>query len=111
MTKEEYLKMYKEDKLAEICERLEKDMNYYHKELMSCRDDAYKAQKKADEFSSYWESVDKLFEKPKSIPAKDFIELYYQMKEVIENKATNKNITYVPDPNNWSSITTAISGR
>lgn len=111
MTKEEYLKMYKEDKLAEICERLEKDMNCYHDKLMLCQDDVYKTQKKANELSSYWESVDKLFDKLKTIPAKDFIGLYYRMKEVIENKATNKNTTYIPDPNNWGSITTAISDR
>ena len=40
MTKEEYLRMYKEDKLAELCERFEKDMNCYHDKLMSCQNDA-----------------------------------------------------------------------
>ena len=94
MTKEEYLKMYKEDKLAEICERLEKDMNYYYKELMSCRDDAYKAQKKADELSSYWENVDKLFEKLKSIPAEDFIKLYYRMQDTMNNCEDMKSHLY-----------------
>lgn len=110
MTKEEYLKMYKEDKLAEICERLEKDMNYYHKELMSCRDDAYKAQKKADELSSYWENVDKLFEKLKSFPAKDFIKLYYMMQGMMNNHERYDN-TCIPKPNNWDKITTTISSR
>lgn len=111
MTKEEYLNMYKEDKLAEICAQLEEERDYYHDEMNAYKSDAQSAQKRADEFSSYWKSVDKLFDKLKTIPAKDFIELYYQMKEVIENKTTNNNTTYIPDPNNWGSITTAISGR
>ena len=33
MTKEEYLKMYKEDKLAELCERLEEDRDELSKQL------------------------------------------------------------------------------
>ena len=100
MTKEEYLNMYKEDKLAEICAQLEEERDYYHDEMNAYKSDAQSAQKRVDELSSYWESTDRLFGKLKSIPAKDFIELYYQMKEVIENKATNKNTTYISDPNN-----------
>ena len=111
MTKEEYLSVYKEDKLAEICVQLEEERDYYHNEMNAYKSDTQSAQKRVDELLSYWESTDRLFEKLKSIPAKDFIELYYQMKEVIENKATNKNTTYIPDPNNWSSITPAISSR
>lgn len=111
MTKEEYLKMYKEDKLAELCEQFEEERDYYHNEMLAYKSDAQSAQKKVTELSSYWEDNDKLLEKMKSIPAKDFIELYYQMKEVIENKTTNKNTTYIPDPNNWSGITTAISSK
>lgn len=113
MTKEEYLNMYKEDKLAEICAQLEEERDYYHNEMNAYKSDVQSAQKKVTELSSYWEDNDKLLEKLKSIPAKDFIKLYYQMKEVIENKATNKNTTYIPDPNNWEggSITTTISGR
>ena len=84
MTKEEYLKAYKEDKLAEICERFEKDMNYYNDQLIQCQNDKYKAQKKAEDLSAYWENVDKLFKKLKSLPAEEFIELYSRMKKLIE---------------------------
>ena len=66
MNKEEYLHMYKEDKLAEIYAQL-------------------------DELSSYWGNVDKLFEKLQTLPAKGFIKLYYKMKELIENNTVDKN--------------------
>lgn len=106
MVKEEYLKMYKEDKLAEICERFEKDMNRYHDELMQCRDDMYTAQKKADELSSYWENVDKLFKKLKSLPAEEFIELYSKMKNLIESPRFTKLTTTYSNLYNNESITT-----
>lgn len=76
MTKEEYLNMYKEDKLAEICAQFEEERDYYHNEMNAYKSDAQSAQKKVTELSSYWEDNDKLLEKLKSIPAKDFIKLY-----------------------------------
>lgn len=110
MSKEEYLKMYKEDKLAELCEQFEEERDYYHNEMLAYKSDAHSAQKRADEFSAYWESVDKLFDKLKTIPAKDFIKLYYLMQGMINNHERYDNL-YIPNPDNWSSITTAISGR
>ena len=53
MTKEEYLKMYKEDRLAEICAQLEEKKDYYHDEMNAYKSDARSAQKRADEFSAY----------------------------------------------------------
>ena len=110
MTKEEYLNMYKEDKLAEICEQLDSENDDLMAQIAELGDCVGELNKKCEELD-VWDDSKKLFEKLKSIPAKDFIKLYYQMKEVIKNKETNKNITYIPDPNNWGSITTAISSR
>lgn len=109
MTKEEYLNMYKEDKLAEICAQLEEERDYYHDEMNAYKSDAQAAQKKADDFSSYWESVDKLFEKLKSFPAKDFIKLYYLMQSMIYNHEKIDNACVV-SPGGIGDITT-IHGR
>ena len=110
MTKEEYLNMYKEDKLAEICVQLDSENDDLIAQIAELGDCVGELNKKCENLD-IWDDSEKLFEKLKAIPAKDFIKLYYQMKEVIENKATNKNTTYIPDPNNWGSITTAISSR
>lgn len=99
MTKEEYLHMYKEDKLAEICAQLEEERDYYRDEMNAYKNDVRITQKKADELSSYWENADKLFEKLRTLPAKDFIKLYYKMKELIENNTVDKN------SNNWRVAT------
>lgn len=85
MTKEEYLNMYKEDKLAEICAQLEEERNYYRDEMNAYKSDAQVAQKKADDFSSYWENIDRLFGKLETLPAKDFIKLYYKMQDLMQD--------------------------
>ena len=110
MTKEEYLNMYKEDKLAEICAQLEEERDYYHDEMNAYKSDAQAAQKKADDLSSYWKSVDKLFEKLKSFPAKDFIKLYYMMQGMMNNHERYDN-TCVPQSNNLDKMITTISSR
>ena len=84
MNKEEYLNMYKEDKLAEICAQLEEEKDYYHDEMNAYKSDALNAQKRADKLTSYWDSVDKLFNKLQSLPVKDFIDLYYKMDTMMK---------------------------
>ena len=110
MTKEEYLSMYKEDKLAEICAQLEEERDYYHDEMNAYKSDAQAAQKKADDFSSYWESVDKLFEKIETLSVKDFIKLYYRMHDTMNNHGRHENIS-IPKPSNWDNVITTISSR
>lgn len=110
MTKEEYLNIYKEDSLAEICAQLKEERDYYHDEMNAYKSDAQSAQKKVTELSSYWESVDKLFEKLKSFPAKDFIKLYYMMQGMMNNHERYENIS-IPKPSNWDNVITTISSR
>lgn len=92
MTKEEYLKMYKEDKLAELCEQFEEERDYYHNEMLAYKSDAQSAQKKLEELSSYGESMDILSKKLETLPAKDFIKLYYIMHGLINDHVRYSNI-------------------
>ena len=104
MTKEEYLNMYKEDKLAEICAQLEEERDYYHDEMNAYKSDAQAAQKNADDLSSYWKSMDRLFDKLQTIPAKDFIKLYYMMQDLIQD-----DIKSIPIRQNTDSISTLVT--
>lgn len=104
MTKEEYLKRYKEDSLAEICEQLEKEKDYYKDEVNSYKRDAQMFQKNADDLSSYWKSMDRLFDKLQTIPAKDFIKLYYMMQDLIQD-----DIKSIPIRQNTDSISTFVT--
>lgn len=85
MTKKEYLKMYKEDKLAEICERFEKDMNYYHDKWLQSESDFHKAQKKSNEYEEIWNNPERLFNKVNTLPANVFVKLYYMMQDLIQD--------------------------
>ena len=104
MTKEEYLNMYKEDKLAEICEKLEEERDYYKGEMNSYKRDAQMFQKNADDLSSYWKSMDRLFDKLQTLPAKDFIKLYYMMQDLIQD-----DIKSIPIRQNTDSISTLVT--
>ena len=99
--------MYKEDKLAEICEQLEEERDYYHDEMNAYKSDAQSAQKRADEFSSYWISVDKLSEKIELLPAKDFIKLYYRMQDLLHDDI--KSIPIRQNADYVHSFTTAYN--
>ena len=107
MTKEEYLNMYKEDKLAEICAQLEEERDYYHDEMNAYKSDAQSTQKRVDELSSYWKSVDKLSEKIETLPAKDFIKLYYRMQDLMHDDI--KSIPIRQNADYVHSFTTAYN--
>lgn len=96
--------MYKEDKLAEICEKLEEERDYYKGEMNSYKRDAQMFQKNADDLSSYWKSMDRLFDKLQTIPAKDFIKLYYMMQDLIQD-----DIKSIPIRQNTDSISTFVT--
>ena len=84
MTKEEYLKMYKEDKLAELCERLEEDRDELSKQLSQLSDCVREVNKRCEELD-IWGNTEKLFAKLKSLPAEDFMRLYFKMMKLVEN--------------------------
>lgn len=110
MTKEEYLNMYKEGKLAEICAQLEEERDYYHYEMNAYKSDAQSAQKKVTELSSYWESMDKLSKKLETLPAKDFIKLYYIMHGLINDHVRYSNINVrAIEPDSLRGIATAYN--
>ena len=104
MIKEEYLNMYKEDKLAEICAQLEEERDYYKDEVNSSKRDAQMFQKNVDDLSSYWKSMDRLFDKLQNMPAKDFIKLYYMMQDLMQD-----DIKSIPIRQNTDSISTFVT--
>ena len=116
MTKEEYLNRYKEDKLAEICAQYDKEndgFNRYIDKLVAqnteLSDHVETLNKKCEDLD-VWDDTEKVFTKLKSIPAKDFIKLYYMMQGMMNNHERYDN-TCVPKPNNWDKIITTISSR
>lgn len=87
MTKEEYLKLYKEDALAEICESLERTCNEYN-ELQQMKE--------------IFDSVDNIYERLKQMPVEDFLNLYHKMKSLVDcGMETKKN-------ESWTTISNVV---
>lgn len=107
MTKEEYLKLYKEDKLAEICEHLEKYRDDLLEQMTELGKRIRELNKKCEDLD-IWEDTEKVFAKLKSIPAEDFIKLYYRMQDMVNNHRRYEN-TVIPNLNNSDNITLITS--
>lgn len=106
MTKEEYLKMYKDDKLAEICEQFDSEEDKLIAQIAELGNCVGELNKKCEELD-VWNDVEKVFKKLKSLPAEEFIELYSRMKNIIESPYRINMTAYSSPCNN--SITTLHS--
>ena len=91
MTKEEYLKMYKEDKLAELCEQFEA-------KNFKLTEDIVELKHKCGELNIFGDT-NQLFEKLKTLPAKDFIELYYMMDKIMKDQPVIRTVLNTTPPN------------
>lgn len=104
MTKEEYLKAYKEDSLAEICSQLS-DENDELRNQMTELSMRFRELSNKYEDLDIWNNVEKVFMKLKSLPAEDFIELYSRIKNLIEYPYFTKTETTCLNRYNNDAIT------
>ena len=118
MTKEEYLKNYKEDKLAEICESLENDCESYKKEVKNLLGSNARNLKDLNDtlnelyqMKETFHSVDKLFEKLKQLPAEDFLTLHCKMKSLVDYGSEAKECGSWTTISNGASITAYRKGE
>ncbi len=118
MNKEEYLKLYKEDKLAEICESLENDCEAYKKEVKNLLGskarnlkDLNDALNELQQMKETFHSVDKLFEKLKQLPAEDFLTLHCKMKGLVDYGSETKECGSWTTISNGASITAYRKGE
>ena len=109
MTKEEYLKLYKEDALAEICESLEKTCNEHEVDIRKAlADKAEKLNELSDalnelqQMKEIFDSVDNIYERLKQMPVEDFLNLYHKMKSLVAcGMETKKN-------ESWTTISNVV---
>lgn len=109
MTKEEYLKNYKEDKLAEICESLENDCESYKKEVKNLLGSNARNLKDLNDtlnelyqMKEIFDSVDNIYERLKQMPVEDFLNLYHKMKSLVDcGMETKKN-------ESWTTISNVV---
>ena len=70
--------MYKDDKLAEICEQFEAKNFQLTEQIVELKH-------RCGELN-IWDDTMRLFEKLEKLPANDFIRLYYMMDKIMKDK-------------------------
>lgn len=110
MTKEEYLKNYKEDMLAEICEASDERIEHYKEKVNALNLKNLELEKEIrnlKESEIELTDTDKLFSKLKTMPAENFLKLYYKMNKLVNTSRTEECLTTPSD----YVIGSAISAR
>lgn len=114
MTKEEYLEIYKDDRLAEILAHSDEEGDKLISQIAELGKCVGVLNKKCEELD-IWDDTDKVFAKLKSLPAKDFINLYYLMQSRIMQSRINNHERYentcILNQDKWDSISATISSR
>ena len=82
MTKEALLSNYDKDKIAEICIEFYKKNDELVAQICELNKCIEKMQARSVDLD-IWDDTEKVFTKLKSIPAEDFIKLYYLMQAIL----------------------------
>ena len=103
--------------LAEICESLERTCEEYKKEIVKAlADKATKlnelknALSELEQMKETFSSVDKLFEKLKQMPAKDFLDLYHKIEFFVDGYFVVPSMNTTVDSVSITNGTPLING-
>ena len=109
MTKEEYLKNYRENMLAEICAVSDGRIKQYEEQVRELNFEKCNLKKEIRNLKDNaidLTDIDKLFAELKTLPAENFLKLYYKMHKLVNTGRTEECLTI---SNNYDTIGSAIS--
>lgn len=98
---DEYLKNYKEQKLAEFCVQKDKEIEGRKNECQKLVDQITGMKDKAQKNDEIWKDIDKLYEEIKKMPVDEFLKLYHKFANDISGKSSKSS----------STITTILPGH
>lgn len=102
---DEYLKNYKEQKLAEFCVQKDKEIASCKEELQKLMEQIAEMQHKTEKYDSTWKSVKDLYAEIKKLSVDDYLELYHLISKDISGYCVS---TYTI---NSSGLSCATTGR
>lgn len=82
---DEYLKNYKEQKLAEFCVQKDKQIKFYKKERQELMEQISNMKDKVE----VWKNVNKLYDEIKKMSVDDFFKLYHKICDDITGNYTS----------------------
>lgn len=93
---DEYLKNYKEQKLAEFCVQKDKEIENRKEERQKLMEQISDMKDKAQKHDEIWKNIDKLYEEIKKMPVDDFLKLYHKFANDISGKSSSTITTILP---------------
>lgn len=93
---DEYLKNYKEQKLAEFCVQKDKEIENRKNECQKLMDQITDMKDKAQKHDEIWKDIDKLYDEIKKMPVDEFLKLYHKICNDISGNYTSTIATILP---------------
>ena len=100
---DEYLKNYKEQKLAEFCAQKDKEIENRKNERQKLMEQISDMKDKAQKHDEIWKDINKLYDEIKKMPVDDFLKLYHKICNDISGKCSSTTTTIFPNGINISS--------
>lgn len=83
---DEYLKNYKEQKLAEFCVQKDKEIENRKNERQRLVEEIAEQKHKVEEYDKCFSSVNELYKKIKTMPVDEYLSLYNKFVDDISNR-------------------------
>lgn len=93
---DEYLKKYKEQKLAEFCVQKDKEIKSRRNERQTLLEQIADMKDKAQKHDEIWKDIDKLYGEIKKMPVDDFLKIYHKMCNDISGNYSSTIATILP---------------
>ena len=93
----EYLKNYKEQKLAEFCAQKDKEIENRKNERQKLMEQITDMKDKAQKHDEIWKDIDKLYDEIKKMPVDDFLKLYHKICNDISGNRSSTTTTIFPN--------------
>ena len=104
---DEYLKNYKEQKLAEFCVQKDKEIENRKNERQRLMEQLTDMKHKVEKYDKTFESVKELYAEIKKMSVDDYLKLYHMISDDVSGKTSVATITTTYNP----FIDTCISSR
>lgn len=94
---DEYLKKYKEQKLAEFCVQKDKEIESRKNERQKLMNQITDMKDKVQKHDEIWKDIDKLYEEIKKMSVDEFLKLYHKICNDISGNYLSTITTIHPD--------------
>ena len=102
---DEYLKNYKEQKLAEFCAQKDKEIENSKNERQKLMEQSTDMKDKVQKNDEIWKDINKLYDEIKKMPVDDFLKLYHKICNDISGNYSSTITTILPNSidirSNW----------